>query len=100
LRLTAIAQALVKRPRLLLADEPATNLDPCERDRVLDLLRACATDHGGAVVFTATHADETLRSTGLVRLDAGRLIVSAPPPERGVIVEFPARKAVGDRPHA
>ena len=71
LRLTGIAQAIVKQPRLLLADEPATNLDPVERDRVLELLRACAIERGSAVLFSATHADETLKSTWLVRLDGG-----------------------------
>jgi ABC-type lipoprotein export system ATPase subunit len=98
LRLTAIAQAIVKRPRLLLADEPATNLDPAESDRVLDLLRTCA-ERGAAVLFSATHADETRRSTWLVRLDSGRLIVPSEPP-RGELIDFPSRKAVGDRAHA
>jgi ABC-type lipoprotein export system ATPase subunit len=95
LRLTAIAQAIVKRPRLLLADEPATNLDPVERDRMLDLLRTCASERGAAVLFSATHADETLRSTWLVRLDCGRLTVPSTPPPRGEVIEFPARKARG-----
>lgn len=97
LRLTGIAQAIVKQPRLLLADEPATNLDPVERDRVLDLLRACAVEHGAAVLFSATHADETLRSTWLVRLDAGRLTVPSKPSPRGEVIGFPPRKALGDR---
>jgi ABC-type lipoprotein export system ATPase subunit len=95
LRLTAIAQAAVKRPRLLLADEPATNLDPAERDRVLDLLRFFASEHGAAVLFSATHADETLRSTWLVRLDAGRLTAPSAPPAGAAVIEFPSREAVG-----
>lgn len=100
LRLTGIAQAIVKRPRLLLADEPATNLDPVERDRVLDLLRACAQEHGAAVLFSATHADETLRSTWLVRLDAGRLTVPSEPPPCGEVVDFPSRKEANGQSHA
>ncbi len=92
LRLTGIAQAIVKRPRLLLADEPATNLDPVERDRVLELLRTCAQEHGAAVLFSATHADETLRSTWLVRLDGGRLTVPSERLPRGEVIDFPSRK--------
>jgi ABC-type lipoprotein export system ATPase subunit len=92
LRLAAVAQALAKRPRLLLADEPATNLDPVERDAVLDLLRSCAVEEGAAVLFTATHADETLRSTSLVRLDAGRLIVPSAPEPRGEVVALADRQ--------
>lgn len=100
MRLTAIAQAIVKRPRLLLADEPAANLDPSERDRVLDLLRECAAEHGSAVLFTATHADETLRSTWLARLDSGRLTLPSAPPPRGEVVELAPRRAVNDRSRA
>jgi ABC-type lipoprotein export system ATPase subunit len=100
LRLTGIAQAIVKRPRLLLADEPATNLDPMERDRVLDLLRACAQEHGAAVLFSATHGDETRRSTWLVRLDAGRMIVPSEPPPRGEIIDFPSREGASGQSHA
>jgi putative ABC transport system ATP-binding protein len=100
LRLTGIAQAIVKQPRLLLADEPATALDPEERDRVLELLRTCAQEHGATVLFSATHADETLRSTRLVRLDSGHLTVPSQPPPRGEVVDLASRRAVGDRPHA
>lgn len=99
LRLTAIAQAIVKRPRLLLADEPATNLDPAERDRVLDLLRMSA-ERGAAVLFSATHADETRRSTWLVRLDSGRMIAPSESPPRGEVIDFPSRKVIGDRARA
>jgi ABC-type lipoprotein export system ATPase subunit len=95
LRLTALAQGIVKRPRLLLADVPANGLDPIERDRVLELLRGYALERGAAVLFSAAHADETLRCSRLVRLDAGRLTVPSPP-ARGEVIEFPARKAAGD----
>jgi predicted ABC-type transport system involved in lysophospholipase L1 biosynthesis ATPase subunit len=95
LRLMALAQGIIKRPRLLLADAPASGLDPIERDRVLDLLRACAVEHGAAVLFSAAHADETLRCTRMVRLDDGRLTSPSPLPARGEIIEFPARRAAG-----
>jgi ABC-type lipoprotein export system ATPase subunit len=96
LRLTALAQGIVKRPRLLLADVPASGLDPIERDRVLELLRGYASRHGAAVLFSAAHADETLRCSRVVRLDAGRLTVPLPPPARGEVIEFPVRRAAGD----
>ncbi len=96
LRLTALAQGIVKRPRLLLADVPASGLDPIERDRVLELLRGYASERGAAVLFSAVHADEALRCSRLVRLDAGRLTVPSLPPARGEIIEFPARRAAGD----
>jgi putative ABC transport system ATP-binding protein len=98
LRLAGLAQAMVKQPRLLLADQPASNLDPVERDHVLELLRSCASEHGAAVLFSASHADETLRSTWLARLDAGRLTFPSEP-QRGTVISFPSR-AAGDRSHA
>ena len=96
LRLTALAQGIVKRPRLLLADVPASGLDPIERDRVLELLRSYALEHGAAVLFSAAHADETLRCSRLVRLDAGRLTIPSPPPVLGEVIEFPVRRVAGD----
>jgi ABC-type lipoprotein export system ATPase subunit len=98
-RLVGIAQAIVKRPRLLLADEPATSLDPIERDRVLDLLRGYAQEHSAAVLFSAGHADVTLRSTWFVRLDSGRLTVPSKPPG-GRVIDFPSRGTVGEQSHA
>lgn len=100
LRLTALVQGVVKRPRLLLADVPASSLDPIERDRVLDLLYGYASELGIAVLFSAAHADETLRCSRFVRLDAGRLTVPSPLPPRGEVIEFPVRRAAGDGSHA
>ena len=92
----ALAQGIVKQPRLLLADVPANDLDPIERDRVLDLLRSYAAERGAAVLFSASHADATLRCSRFVRLDSGRLMVPSPPPPRGELIEFPAQRAAGD----
>jgi ABC-type lipoprotein export system ATPase subunit len=69
----AVCRALLRRPRLLLADEPTGNLDEESGARVMDLLLRLAREEGSAVVF-ATHsreiaalADEAwrLRSGGL-----------------------------------
>ncbi|WP_198950583.1 ABC transporter ATP-binding protein [Kineosporia sp. A_224] len=52
----AVARALVVRPRLLLADEPTSELDTAARDVVLAALRRLADD--GVVVVLATHDTE------------------------------------------
>ena len=49
----AVAGALVRRPRLLVADEPTSELDEATRDHVLAELRAEA--RHGAVVVIASH---------------------------------------------
>jgi putative ABC transport system ATP-binding protein len=52
----AVARALCLEPALLLADEPTSELDADNRDRVVECLRAAA--DGGAAVVIATHDPE------------------------------------------
>lgn len=67
---TAVARALVNRPKVLLADEPTANLDVRSSKAVFQLFRALADSQGLAVV-TATHnnrlaalADRVVRLRG------------------------------------
>jgi ABC-type lipoprotein export system ATPase subunit len=53
----ALCRALLRRPRLLLADEPTGNLDEESGERVMDLLLELARGEGSAVLF-ATHSRE------------------------------------------
>ena len=71
-----IAMALAGRPRLLLADEPTTALDPSVRQQVLELLARLQADMGMALLLI-TH------DLPLVRRFADRVIVM----EHGRIVE-------------
>jgi lipoprotein-releasing system ATP-binding protein len=50
----AVARALVKRPRLVLADEPTGNLDAATGDEIGRLLHTHTREHG-SVVILATH---------------------------------------------
>ena len=61
----AVCRALVTRPPLLLADEPTGNLDPGNRDRVLDVLLDFA-DETGATLLTVTHDRDLLERFGRV----------------------------------
>lgn len=56
---TALARALLNRPRLLLADEPTGNLDEENAENVLEHLQTFATD-GGAVLLV-THEEQAAR---------------------------------------
>jgi predicted ABC-type transport system involved in lysophospholipase L1 biosynthesis ATPase subunit len=72
----AICRALLRRPPLLLADEPTGNLDEEAGARVLDLLLGLARE-GGAAVLLVTHGREVAALADRVwTLHAGRL---APP---------------------
>ena len=60
---TAIARALVARPRLLLADEPTGNLDSTTGAAVLDVLFGEVREHGVALVMV-THDREVAARAG------------------------------------
>jgi putative ABC transport system ATP-binding protein len=55
----AVCRALLARPPLILADEPTGNLDPTNKDHVLDILFDY-TRSSGATLVTVTHDHELL----------------------------------------
>ena len=55
----AVIRALVVQPPLLLADEPTGNLDPLNKDRVLDILLQYVNDNAATLV-TVTHDHDIL----------------------------------------
>ncbi|KQU69507.1 ABC transporter ATP-binding protein [Phycicoccus sp. Root101] len=68
----AVARGLALRGRVLLADEPTSELDHDNREKVLALLRAEA--ERGAIVVMATHDPEAAaQADGEIRLDDGHL---------------------------
>jgi putative ABC transport system ATP-binding protein len=74
----ALARTLAAAPAVVLADEPTSDLDAANRQRVVDALRAEA--EAGAVVVMATHDAEA--AAGLdaeLRLDDGRMSWQRPP---------------------
>ncbi|MFB7584014.1 ABC transporter ATP-binding protein [Streptomyces hydrogenans] len=75
----AIARALVKRPQVLLADEPTGNLDESTRDEIADLLEGLWQEHG--LTFVMVTHDSTLarRAPRLATLRKGRITVTENP---------------------
>jgi len=69
----AIARAIANSPRLILADEPAGNLDSQTADTIVELLRTLAHAHD-TTVLVVTHDEEMTRhSDRMFRLVDGRL---------------------------
>ena len=76
----ALARALVGGPSILLADEPAGELDPDDACALLLLLREIAEEDGIAVVlFTRDVDDAAGVAHGVVMLEAGRVVTAAAP---------------------
>jgi putative ABC transport system ATP-binding protein len=66
---TALARALLHRPKLLLADEPTGNLDRESADIVLGHLADFAL-RGGAVLLVTHDPEAAVRAQRVIRLDA------------------------------
>jgi putative ABC transport system ATP-binding protein len=70
----AMARALVKRPRLVIADEPTASLDSHTAEQVLGLMRRLAHEAGAAFLI-ATHDERlTRRCDRVISLLDGRIV--------------------------
>ncbi len=72
----AIARALVKRPPLILADEPTGNLDPDTGEKIVDLLVDQATATGATLVIVTHDSGIGRRTDRVLALRDGRLVAS------------------------
>jgi len=70
----ALARALIRKPALLLADEPTGNLDPNTGDRIFDLIKEMNRDFGLTTVIV-THNYRLARQMGrCLTLENGKLV--------------------------
>lgn len=93
----AIAAAIVMKPRLLLLDEPTSELDPQGRAEIFELIgRLAAT--GEYAVLVVEHALDDLAAAvdRLVILDKGRIQFDAPPAQ--VLRDVDRLVEIGVRP--
>jgi putative ABC transport system ATP-binding protein len=67
----AIARALVKKPTLVLADEPTANLDSATASEIVDLMQSMNEKHGTTFIFSTHDPMVMERATRLVRLRDG-----------------------------
>lgn len=75
----AIARAFVQRPKVLLADEPISSLDPVMTKTVMDDLKAV--NGKGITVIANLHQLDAARgySTRLIGLNKGQVVFDGPP---------------------
>ena len=70
---TAVARALINRPKLILADEPTGSLDPASTDTIADLLLALNRDHGVTLIVVTHNAALAQRMGKTFELRNGKL---------------------------
>jgi lipoprotein-releasing system ATP-binding protein len=73
----ALARALVNNPRLLLADEPTGDLDETTAGQVFDLIQRLHANYQLTSVVVTHNLDLAARCTRVLRLEGGRLAMSA-----------------------
>jgi len=91
--LTGIAHGVVRKPRLLLIDDPTANLGVREREDVNELLRSLTAEEGLAVLMTAPGMPAAMGTDEIKVLSGGRLL--APPSEStppANVIDFPSRE--------
>ncbi len=80
LQRVALASALVHRPRLLLLDEPTSQLDPVAGDELVSVLRRLNEEWGTTIVLAEHRLERCIAAADrVVALDGGRVVADAPP---------------------
>jgi energy-coupling factor transport system ATP-binding protein len=82
LQRVALAAALVTRPRLILLDEPTSQLDPVAGDELIWLLRRLNEEWGVAVLLAEHRLERCLAAADrVVAMESGRVSFDGAPPE-------------------
>jgi branched-chain amino acid transport system ATP-binding protein len=89
-QMLAVAQGLVRRPRLLMLDEPSGGLSPVLVDRVLSVIRRLG-ESGTAVLLVEQLVEKALAATDRAYAMAkGRVVLEAPTDQPGLAVSLEA----------
>lgn len=91
--LVGIAAALVRKPRLLIADDLTQALDLDERERVTLMLRSLVMERGMAMLISAPDLPALAYTRRIASLDGGRLIMgSSDLPTSGDVIDIRDRR--------
>lgn len=88
-----LAAALAGGPRLLVLDEPASDLDPAGREEVHAVARALRSRRATALLIAEPEAEEALGADRVAVLARGRVVLDGPPGD--VLASTQALRAAG-----
>jgi ABC-type lipoprotein export system ATPase subunit len=89
--LVAVAHALVREPRLLIADDPTANLNVLQREEVTGLLRRAADEQSLGVLITVPDMPQMAYADRVGALSDGRLVLSGESDD-GNVIDFPGKQ--------
>ena len=75
---TAVARALIARPRILIADEPTGNLDKTNGDAIFRLFRKLFRDQGLTILITTHNLGLGCRADRVITLEDGKILKEEP----------------------
>jgi energy-coupling factor transporter ATP-binding protein EcfA2 len=94
---TAIASALAMRPKVLILDEPTSELDPVGREEVFEVIKELKSRARLTVIVVEHHMEELVQFVDrLVVLVGGQIVLDGPTPE--VLKQTSTLRNVGVRP--
>jgi len=100
LQRVALGAALAGHPRLIVLDEPTSQLDPVAGDELIGSLRRLNEDHDATILLAEHRLERCLGfADRVIVLDRGRVVCDAPPAEflEWAVVEAPALATPGAR---
>lgn len=91
--LVALAHALVREPRLLVADDPTANLSLLQREEIMRLLRRATVEEGLGILIMVPDMPDVAHADRVASLSDGGLVMSGPAPsDGGTVVDFPGKR--------
>ena len=66
-------RALLRKPKLLLADEPTGNLDDDNSEKVMELLMTLVNEEGSSLLYVTHSTEQAAQADERLKLHSGQL---------------------------